>query len=476
MKDCVRTYLNGLGYSVNENALEIIELCDNWYSNRAIGDFHKRKNLNGVETELSRMNFAKRCCADDANLCEIISVVPEKDSNAEEFINQLLSSNRFDVRYREQLEKMSATGTVGAYIYLQGANYLMDAAGTITANGGKICINYCDADCIIPLTVENGLVTECAFSDTNKVAGKNKTTLVIFTKALAGKVELYTAETVMFDEHGTKLDAESRAIQLGEVKPFAIMTTAEVNNLDNMLGYGLPKVYNSIPLFKAVDLCYNLLYGDLSKGDKLVFLNELLACIKHDDKGNPYLTPQQKEIFILLGESGGKLPDEKTLVQEYNPEIRIEAITKAFELVLSLLSMSFGYGTKKYTFENGKITTATEYIGTKQDAMQELNKQRKQSTYYIEDIIRAAMWFSNSFHKTDYNLVEELRVEFDDSYVTDRESELERKRNDALTFDIPKLTIMYLAEAYNLTEEEATAMVMQKHEEADQNTDGDETD
>lgn len=33
-----------------------------------------------------------------------------------------------------------------------------------------------------------------------------------------------------------------------------------------------------------------------------------------------------------------------------------------------------GHGTKKYSFENGQITTATEYIGERQDQMQELNE------------------------------------------------------------------------------------------------------
>ena len=75
MKECVKGYLDKLGYTVNSDALSIIQMCDDWYSNRLIADFHKRKNLNGVEYELSRMNFAKRCCADDANLCEIISVL-----------------------------------------------------------------------------------------------------------------------------------------------------------------------------------------------------------------------------------------------------------------------------------------------------------------------------------------------------------------------------------------------------------------
>lgn len=473
MKECAKAYLEKLGYTVNNNALSIIQKCDDWYANRIITDFHRRKNLNGVEYELSRMNFAKRCCADDANLCEVISVVPEKEKASEEFIRLLLENSRFDVRYREQLEKVSATGTTGAYIYLQNANYMKDHAGKISVKGGKICINYVDADCIIPLTVENKLITECAFCATNTVKSKEKTTLVIFTKEQSGEKELYKADTVVFDEWGREVAEESSSIQLGEVKPFAVMINAEVNNLDNMEGYGLPKVYNAIPLFKAVDLCYNLLHGDLGKGDKLVFINELLSCIKIGQDGEAQLTPQQKELFILLGE---KLPQEKSVIQEYNPEIRIEQITKAFELVLSLLSMSFGYGTKKYTFENGKITTATEYIGTKQDSMQELNKQRKQASDYIEDIIHAAMWFSNTFLSTSYNVEEPLSIEFDDSYIEDKQAKLESMRADALSFDIPQLIIWYLMDAYNISEEEATALVMQKKEEEDTDTDGDNED
>ena len=433
---------------MNNDALSIISICDDWYANRMIEDFHKRKNLNGVEFELSRMNFAKRCCADDANLCEIISVSPEKKSASQEFIDKLLSENRFDVRYREQLERTSATGTVGAYIYLKNAEYLKSSDETVSIRGGDIRVNYCDADCIIPLTVENKLVTECAFSATNTVKGKKKTTLVIFTL----DNERYKAETVIFDEKGEKVDAESSEIQLGDVKPFSVMMNAEVNNIDNMAGYGLPKIYNNIPFFKALDLCYNVLFSDLSKADKIVLINELLCEIR-DKNGKPTLTPQQKEIFVMLGE---KLPDEKSLVQEYNPEIRVEQITKAFELILSLISMTFGYGSKKYTFENGQIKTATEYIGTKQDAMQELNKQRKQASDYIKDIIHAAMWFSNQFSGTSYNVDEALSIEFDDSYVEDKQTKLDSMRADAVTFqDIPWLTFIYIKTKYNLSDEEA---------------------
>ena len=155
-------------------------------------------------------------------------------------------------------------------------------------------------------------------------------------------------------------------------------------------------------------------------------------------------------------------------MHEYNPEIRVEQITKAFELVLSLLSMQFGYGTKHYSFENGQIKTATEYIGTKQDAMQELNKQRKQATAYIEDIIHAAMWFSNQFSGTNYDLEEQLSIEFDDSYVEDKQTKLEAMRADALSFaEVPILKVWYLMEKYNIPEEEAKKYIQYTDEPVD---------
>lgn len=435
--------------------MAIIEECENWYKNKELNDFHVRKNLNNKEEHMSRMNFAKRCCADDANLCEIISIVSDKTEETTKQIREVMKNSSFEVQYRKQLEKVSATGTVGAYIYLQDATYVKRKDDRIEVKGGKIKINYVDADCVIPLTVEDDLITECAFAGTDIVKGKEHTTLVIFTRENG----LYKAKTVVFNKEGTIVQELCTELQLGEIKPFAIMQNAEVNNLDDMIGYGLPKIYGSIPLFKAVDLCYNLLYGDLDKAEKIVFINELLSCVKKNKDGEAVLTKKQQDLFILLGD---KLPEQDSVIKEYNPQIRVEEITKAFELVLSLLSLSFGYGTKKYTFENGQIKTATEYIGTKQDSMQELNKQRKQAEDYIKDLMRAALWFANQFHGKSYNLEEGLSIEFDDSYVEDRVTKLNEMRADALSFaEIPWLRYNYLKEKYNLSEEDAKKYIQE---------------
>lgn len=463
MEQCVKNFLQKKGYTVNDKAMTVIQACDDWYSNRVIEDFHKRKTINAIPYELSRLNFGKRCCSDDANLCEVLEI-NSGDGEQGNFVNEVLNKSEFNTQYRKQLEKTSADGTTACYIRLDNATFMDNNS----VKGGTIKLNYVEADAFMPLTVENDIVIEAAFSGSGLSKGKKQTTLVLFTM---GDNDLYTAETHVFDDKGNELTDQETIVQLGDVKPFAVMRNAEVNNLDDMTGYGLPKLWGAIPALKVVDLCYNVLFSDLDKAEKVILINELLC--EFDNDGKPKLTTEQKKLFVFTGE---KLPEEKGMIQEYNPEIRVEQVTKSFELALSLLSMSFGYGTKKYSFENGQITTATEYVGERQDQMQELNRQRQEAIRYIQDICRAVMWFANTFQSKAFNLEQEILVDFDDSYITDREAELERKRNDALAFDIPELTVWYLMDAYSLSEEEARELVEAKVEKEEQNTGGEDED
>lgn len=445
-----------LGYSYNGKAQAIIKECDDWYSNNATA-FNKRINLNGITYDLTSLNFAKRCCADDANLCEIIEINAGESESKFEGVQKLLDRNRFGQMYRKQLEHMAASGTVGCYIKLDNATLYEDGH----VSGGDIRINYCDAGNIVPLTVTNDEVIECAFCGETMIKGQKEIVLVIFLQRNGA----YEADSYYFDADGKRMSNKDMHIQFGNVKPFAIMMTAEVNNLSDMAGYGYPKLYNAIPVLKCLDLAYNVLFSDLDKGEKMVFINELLAVIQKDVNGMPTLTPAQKKLFILLGDQLGKSADEKTLVQEYNPKIRVEEITKIYELCLSLLSMTFGFGTKKYTFENGQIKTASEYIGEKQDSMQELNKQRYEAESYIRNICRALIWFSNQFKGTSWNIDEEISVQFDDSYITDKQTELEIMRADAISFpQVQEFLIQYVMLRMNCEREEALSYIQNTDE------------
>ncbi len=460
MNGNIKAFLNEKGYTVNEVAFDVIRKCNAWYQNSVIKGFHTRVGLNGQSYTVDSLNFAKRCCSDDANLCEVVEIsVDGANKKANNLVNEVLNKSNFNTMYRRQLEQVPALGTVGGYISLEGAE--LKSNGRI--KNGRISINYVDAEGIFPLTVVNNEILEVAFADEHLVNGNTEYTVVVFTMDDNGR---YIASTYYLDDKGKEITNLTTIITLGDVKPFGIMRNAEVNNLENMTGYGLPKIYNAIPMLKVVDLAFYILFSDLDKGEKILLINELLC--QFDKDGKPCLTPEQKKLFVMMGE---KLPEQNNLIHEYNPEIRIDEVTKALETALSLLSIMFGYGSKKYTFENGKITTATEYIGTKQDQMQELNRQRYEARCYIEDITNAIIWFANTFNDANLPVKYEVLIDFDDSFITDKEAQLERVRADALSFDIPMLTIWYLMDAYNLSEEEAKALIESKSEEPEETED-----
>lgn len=439
----ISNYLQKYGYKVNEEAFKYIDLADKWYRNEMIDTFHKRFNINGVPYELERLNFAKRLCSDDANLCEIIEINAQANKGNNTYINDVLNNNNFNVMYRKQLEQMSATGTVGAYIRIENAELYDDG----TVKGGKIVINYAEATNIVVLKCVNNEIIECAFrGDSYDIEGA-KYAIVTFTLD-NGK---YVCRTAYFDEYD-KLKEETDPIVLGEVKPFAIMRVAEVNNIKDMMGYGLPKIFNAIPNLEILDLTYNMWHRDLDKADKMVFISKELG--QYNQKTGQYdlPSPECKNIFMLV--DGNSLPQKDQLIQEYNPKIRIEEVEKSMELALSMLSMSFGYGTRKYTFEDGKIVTATEYIGSRQDMLQEVNKQRYEAIQYITGIVEAIRYFSKELNIKELP-DDEIAINFDDSYVTNKDEELKITRDDAMSFNIPQLKIKYLCQKYGIDEEEA---------------------
>ena len=318
MKSCVRDKLVKMGYQVNTAPYSYIDVCNAWYKNEVIEDFHKRTTIQGEEYEIDRMNFAKRGCADDANLCEIVSVHVGSESQTKQ-VSKMLSDNRFDVMYRKQLEHMSATGTVAAYARLENAAYLDN--GKVT--GGKVKLSYCYAENYIPLKVVNDEVIEAAFSGRDTTKEGSNTVLVVFTLQEDGT---YKAETFVFDKDDK--EKESYWIILGDIKPFEVMRTAEVNNIDNMDGFGYPKIWGSIPTLKKLDLCNMVLNGELEKGEKLVLTNEAMVELDRDTGRPKKKTPLMKKLFVFLGE---RLPDQKGLIQEYNPKIRIDEIIKCME-------------------------------------------------------------------------------------------------------------------------------------------------
>lgn len=440
MNNYITNFLKKRGYKTNYIAQDIIKQADDWYRIKETQE-HRRVTVNGAGYTLARMGFAKRAAADDANLCEVVEINTGDAST--EYVNEILAANQWDTQYRKQLELTSAEGTVACYVRVDNADIMSDG----TLRGGDIKLNYIDASGYLPLTVENDDVTEAAFWGTKMVSTKEYITLLLCTLS---ENNLYQYETVVFNDAGTVIS--DTIVTLGDVKPFSIMRTAEVNSINGMDGYGYPKVYGSIPLFLGLDAAFSAFLGDVDKSEAMTFINEKLCGF--DDTGRP-IPPNEtmKRRFVFLGD---KLPQADTLIHTEQPDIRAEKFREVIELLLDMLSVKFGYGTKKYSFKDGGLQTATQYIGERQDMMQELNKQRYESTQYIKGIVRAILWASNTFKGTNYNIDDEVTIEYDDSYIENKADRLESYRQDALNGLGGGYTRkLYLKEKYNLTDEEA---------------------
>lgn len=443
----VGEYLSKRGYTVNDRARAIIESCDDWYRVRETRA-HQRCTVNGAHYTMERMGFGKRAAADDANLCETLEINAGGGNDAQfDFVCALLKDNGFDTQYRRQLEITSAEGTVACYVTVENGERMSDG----TVRGGRIRLNYVDALGVIPLRVDRGDVTEAAFVGENLVRGERRTTLVICRRNERGR---YEYEVHVFDRDGSEIAGSAQRVELGEVKPFAVMRTAQVNSLDDMQGYGFPKLHDAIPILRGLDMAFTVLIGDIETAEKITLVNELLCGM--DEDGDPIPPNEQmKRQFVTLGE---KLPDDKLLVHEIVPEIRVEKLTQTIELLLSMLSLQFGYGTKKYSFDKAtrSVTTATEYIGERQDMMQELNRQRAEAKAYICGIVRSALWFANTYQGGKWDIDAEVQVEFDDSYITNKTEQLEGIRADVLSgIGGAHVRALYLAQKYNLDEKEA---------------------
>ena len=443
----VQRMLHEMGYAINTAAYSVIETCDDWYRSR-LTDAHRRYRVNGSEYQLERMGFGQRAASDDANLCEVVEINAGGDKQEQfDFVNDIFRANRFSTQYRRQLELVAAEGTAACYVWIADADEYDDGS----VKGGNIRLNYTDALGFVPLTVKNGEVTEAAFVGEDYVGTEIEYTAVVCL-CVDG---VYCYFVRVFDKNGQPIPEKSQDVQLGSIKPFAVMRTAQVNTLDNMEGFGKPKLLDVIPILYGLDAAFTALTGDLEASEKITLINELLC--KFDDNGQP-ITPneQMKRQFVMLG--GERLPQEKEVVYEINPEIRIKDFRETIEFLLNLLSQQFGYGTKKYSFDQttGALATATQYIGERQDMLQELNRQRHEAIEYITGIVRAVLWFANEYQNGKWDLQADVLVEFDDTYITDKAAELESMRADVVAgIGGAHVRKLYLMRKYNLDEKEA---------------------
>ncbi len=465
MRTDVLNYINkNYGYELQSTYYTNIQEWIQWWRGY-VKSFHQYTFNNGITIKTQNrysLKMAKKVSENWADMLLNEKTKIEISDDATNIFIQgekgnggIFRDNDFWKQANSLIEKTFAFGTGAISIRVEDLS-LNDDGSVSGNNDTNIKLNYITADKIIPLSWENETITEVAFVSEVSIKGNPFTYLEIHRKEENGK---YTIDNRYFNtKNGFKEVTLPDGIAPSfytdsEIPMFAIFKPNIVNPIEGCGSFGYSIYGNAIDNIKGVDLAYHNLCTDFRLGQKKVFMNKSL--LMEDDDGK-VIPPDDinENLFSHIGDG----MESGQLVQEFNPSLRVDENVRGIQAQLDYLSFKCGLGTKHYQFNLGQgIVTATQYIGDRQDLIQNINKHYIAIKSGLEDLIRAIAYVGSIFVDSTINPDAEIAISFDDSYVSDKDSQLLAMQQDvALGLIRPEI---YLAKKYDITEEKAKEMM-----------------
>lgn len=168
---------------------------------------------------------------------------------------------------------------------------------------------------------------------------------------------------------------------------------------------------------------YDSYANEFNLGRKRIFVApEMLS----DIDGNPAFD-ENDTVFYQLPEDTemGNNP-----IYEVNMELRAEEHSKAINDDLNFLSFKCGFGTERYRFDRGSVTTATQVISDNSDMYRSLKKHEIILESVIKDLIRIIIRLGVVLRIPGLSEDVEITIDFDDSIIEDKASERKQDMQD----------------------------------------------
>lgn len=456
---------SNFGYNISNKYYEYIDNWLDWW--RGYHEpFHRYFHNNGktlLQRDLYSLKMGKKVCEDWASiLLNSKTKIVIDDEDTDNFVQGfketggVLSSNAFWVQANRLIEKAFATGTGAVVLHTNGMKI---SNGHINPSPeARIKLNYISADKIIPLSVDNGNITEVAFASEQVIRGKKYIDLELHTLENGS----YVISNYRFEnDNGYLKPTElckglATKIYTDDNTPwFAIVEPNIENDIKYTNGLGISVLNGALDALKAVDLCFNNFCSDFYLGAKKVFMKKDLCEITDD---GTVIAPDDvnQKLFtyvdLPLTEDG-----KSTLLQEFNPALRTDENTKGVQSALDYLSFKAGLGNKHYQFNSGSIVTATQYTGDKQDLIQNAHKHYIVVEEFLLTLIRSIIRIGKNV--IGANISEDAKVEivFDKSVIIDEKAERVQDSQDVRDGIMPKWE--YRMKWYGNTEDEAKAII-----------------
>ena len=440
-------YLRGKGIdTVDSSFYRKIDEWKSWYvSNVKKFHFYKVYGGNGTYTRQRRhsLGMAKTVSEDIANLLlNERGKITMKGNATYDYVKAVLDNSNFTVMANQYQERKASTGTAAYVPYIVGE---IDESGAFL--NGDVRVNYLSAGNIFPISWDNGEIKECVFMFVKTYRRKkyanfqfHRLESIADPSAQEPSLQYVVENTVVECTKGTGRELKEDEwkqipcfkemlprIETGSAEPqFVIDKLNITNNADddetNPMGVAI--FADAIDVLRKIDTEYDSYANEFSMGRKRIFVNPTLV---ENANGEPAFDPSDA-VYYRLPEDYGK--EGETLIKEVDMSLRVEQHSKAINDDLNYLSMKCGFGSEHYKFDKGAVKTATEVISENSDLYRNLKKHELVLDAALKRLFRIIIRLGIVCGHTELDPDVEIRIDFDDSIIEDKQSERSQDRSD----------------------------------------------
>jgi A118 family predicted phage portal protein len=447
-----REYLKDQGYAVDGTMAAAISNWWQWYT-ATHAWYSSTEEFEGRTFKVERISVkpARMVCQEWASLLmnERTRISTDNDV-VNEFLEDYFSRTRFMMQSQGLVERAFALGTGAWAIRIEDA----DAEAPLSPEA-RVVVQRFDARYIVPLSYDESGCTECAFVSKVVIDGKRYDQIQMHH---IGERKTYVIRTVfLLEDSGGVVELEGFTTEMdtGSKTPtFALIRPGLENTVVDFSPFGISVFEDAIGAVKLVDEAFDTLHNDMYLGQKMLFLDERM--LTQDSSGN-VIVPRQRDQQLFRKTEQPTGADK--MVEEYNPDLRVDATRSAITTALEMLGTRTGFGAAYFSLEGDTgLKTATEVVAEHSDLFRNVRKHENTLTPALQTITGAVIEIERTLKGAslpeDYG---DITVAFDDSVMEDTEAQRARDLREVAAMLMQPWE--YRAKWYGEDEETAKAMV-----------------
>ncbi len=423
VKDAM-SHLKGTNVIVHGRNKNIENYYSIWKGNPSWLSYKLWVQGNTREAKRKTLNMPRYICRTWANNYaneDTTITIPGDTSN--ERLQEILQNTNVFGRINNFTEMFMGIG-IGATVVETEINVDEETGNILPpSDDAEIKIKMVSGRRIIPVTVEDGEVTECAFI--SFVTGGARLTIHYlennqYNVAIFEGRDLANNGNISFDyDHPT-------IIPTGAPKDTPLFQVwmpnlSDEDEVDKTIGTSI--FATALDTFKHIDLGYTAYYKEIKLGQKKTFV--ATDILDFDEDGNVVSNFDEEDESIIFIKDAN---DSGSKMQEFNGELRIDAITKYINTNLNCAAMLCGLGQTQFEFDGGggrPIQTATGVIAKQTELYRNVIKQENLATDRFKKLVKAIAYMNNEFttkSKIEIKSINDIQVLYDDNIVEDTAS------------------------------------------------------